>query len=96
MEMRAGFLVNYNSIRASFLKGLEVSLRLNNHEVHIEECFRARFQRLDDVSSEGDGGNERTVHHIHVKPISASGDHIIDFLSKPRNISGENRRGDNN
>jgi hypothetical protein len=90
MEMGTGFLVNNQSIRARFLKGLKVALGLNYHQVHIEEGFRACLERLDNVRSKRNGWNECPVHNIHVKPISTRRDDIIHLLPKTRDIRGEN------
>jgi hypothetical protein len=96
MEMWAGFLMNDKPIRASLLKGLKVTFRLNNHEVDIEKGFCASLQSIYHVRPERNWRNKGAIHHINVEPIGSSGDHIIHLLSEPRDIGGKDRGGDNN
>jgi hypothetical protein len=88
--------MNNKSIRARLLKGLEVPLWLNNHEVNIEECIGAGFKSLNHIGTERYRRNERSIHDIDVEPISPRSDHIIHLLAKPRDIRGQDRGGDNN
>jgi hypothetical protein len=94
--MWAGFLMNDKPIRARPLKGLKVTFRLNNHEVDIKKGFRASLQSLYHVRPERNWWDEGAIHHIHVKPVSSGGDHIIHLLSEPRDIGGKDRGGNNN
>jgi hypothetical protein len=48
-----------------------------------------RADRLAGLGTKGDGGDEMTVHDIHVNPVSALGFNGRDLCTEIREISGK-------
>ena len=77
VKVGARLLMDNQTICSSLLKGMEMALWLNHHEVDVEEDLRPLPNRLDYVCPKGDRGHKGPIHNIDVEPISASRYHII-------------------
>src|SRR5262249_38850207 len=69
-------------------------LGLDDHEVHVHRFVGQLTQRLDHVRAERDVGNEAPVHDVHVQPVGAGLEHLLDLLFQAREIGGEDAGSD--
>jgi hypothetical protein len=69
VEVRDSLDVDRYSVRPSLDKGLHQSVRVRHHEVHIEWQFREAAHRRAHRRSEGEVGDEVTIHHVEVEKI---------------------------
>ena len=67
----------------------DVALGALDHHVHIHD----RTRRVDEIGdrphrdgSEGDGGNEVTVHHVDVDHARPGLQHLVDLGTQPREV----------
>src|SRR6267143_62423 len=75
-------------------KGFDVVLGLHHHQVHIDRLVGQLAQRLDHVGAERDVGDKAPVHHVHVEPVGAGFQHLLDLLLQARQISRQYARRD--
>lgn len=71
MDVPFGFAVHRDGIASCIREGIDVSDRVVDHEVGIEELVRVSPDGLDDRRSERYVGHEHPVHNIQVDPIGA-------------------------
>ena len=76
---------------------LDVTIGLLDHQVDVDRATRV----VDEVRDRGrhqrpdrDGRDEVTVHHVDVDEARAGGHHLLDLRAEPREVGGEDRRGD--
>ena len=62
--------------------------------MHVEDLLRRRADRLHDVGTEGDVGDEMPVHHVEMDPVGAGGVDGADFLTQFGEIRGQDRGRD--
>ncbi len=68
-------------------KRFDVVLGLDHHEVHVDRLVGQLAQRLDHVGAERDVGDKAPVHDVHVEPVGARFQHLLDLLPQTRQIS---------
>ena len=64
-----------------------------DHQMHIEDLFCVRAQRLDDGGADRDVRHEMAVHHIDMDPIRTGDVNRAHFFTKPGKIGGQYRGG---
>ena len=94
MQMTDGFDVHRHHAGAGGHELLDVAIGLLDHQVHIQRSRGHAPDRPHDRGTDGDVGNEVTVHHVDVDQISAAPFHRGDVASKGCEVGGENRRRD--
>ena len=70
VQMGAGFVVNMNDRCAPFGKSFEVTLRLRNHQMHIQWLLAIGANRFQQRKTKRDIRHEHAIHHIEMKVIS--------------------------
>jgi hypothetical protein len=93
MQMRAGLLVNDDTIGTRIPERGEMPLGFFNHQMHIQEYLRTVTKSFYHVRSKGNRRNVATIHDINVQPVRSRGNHTINLIPKPRDIRGKDRRG---
>lgn len=73
-------------IGSRFDELMDIPLRLNNHEMHVEHCLAARAQGTDYAWTEGYIGYEHAVHYIDVQILRARCDDHIRIPLQMREI----------
>ena len=77
VDMVAGLIVEGDDVGACLGEGLEVFLRLHNHQVDVEGLLGFLLDGLHHGDAEGDVGHEAAVHHVAVEPVGlAAVDHL--------------------
>ena len=94
MEVRPGFGMDGDDVRAGLGKGVEEGVDRRDHQVDVERLGRMRAKRLHHRRPDGDVGHEMAVHHVDVDPVGAGGIDRAHFLAQPGEIGGEDGRGD--
>ena len=94
MDRRGRLRLDEEMVGAGASEFLEIALRLDDHQMHIERLLRGAPHRLDDDRPEGDVRHEAPVHDIDMDPVRAGLVDGKDFLAEPLEIGGEDRRGD--
>ena len=87
-----GFTLHQQVVRACVDEVLQVALRLDDHEMHIQRFPGRATDGLDHNRSERNIGNEPSIHDVDVDPIRAGcidGSHL---LCQAAEIGGENGR----
>jgi hypothetical protein len=64
----------------------EISLRLNDHKVHIERLLRATKHRFDDYRPDRHARHEATVHHVDMNPVCARPIDSLNLLGETSEI----------
>ena len=93
-EMRRGLGVDRHAVRAGAREVVEVVLRLDDHQVHVERKLGELAHRLDDLRAEGEVGNEAAVHHVDVNPVGAACLEPRDLVGEMREVGAQDRRRD--
>ena len=94
MEVRAGIGMDGDDVGAGFGEGIEKAIDRRNHEVDVERLLGVRAQRFDHRRADGEIGDEMAVHHVDVQPVGAGFVHRADLLAELREVSGQDRRGE--
>ncbi len=89
IEVRAGFLMDRDQIRAGLHEGGGELVGIANHEVAVELQLRDFAEGFDDRRSEGDVGDEVAVHHIDVEHRDACGFDLLDVVGKAGEVRCE-------
>jgi hypothetical protein len=77
VDVCAGFIMEGDDVGAGFGEGLEVLLRLHDHQVDIQGLLGFLLDGLHHGDAEGDVGHEAAVHHVAVEPVGlAAVDHL--------------------
>src|SRR5262245_7010990 len=92
VQVRAGFHMHRDDVRARLGEGFEVGIARRDHQVHVEDLAAMRPQRLHDVRPDGDVGHEVAVHHVDVDPVGAGLVDRAHLLAEPGEIRCENGR----
>ena len=87
--------LNKQMIGAGFRKIVEITLRLDDHQVHIERLGRRAAHCIHDRGAEGDVRHEPAVHDVDMNPIGAGLIDRTNFLAEPPQIGGKNGGRDN-
>src|SRR4030042_6009055 len=87
LEMRADFNMNRNPIATCLSKGFNISSWFFNHQVDIKRQGCQSLQSLNDQRTNGDVGNEMSIHHINMNHISSCLFDSLPLLTKAAEIS---------
>ena len=79
---------------ASAREGVDVAVRVGDHQVHIERDVRDALQRSNHRRSDRDIRDEVSVHHIDVNEIGAAAFGSSHRLTERGEIGGKDRRSD--
>src|SRR5438093_6400963 len=82
--------------RAGRGERLDVALRLDYHQMHVDRPVGELPQRLDHVGAEGQVGHEPAVHHVHMQPVGAALQDLTHLLGEPGQVGREHARRDAN
>src|SRR5688572_15393140 len=96
MQMWRCLNVNRESRRARGHEGVEVLLRLDDHEMHVEGQRRDLAHGFDDLRPEREVRNERPIHDVDVQPVGAAGLAHRDVVGEPRKVRAQERWRDPN
>ena len=91
VQMRAGFLMDQDDIRAGADEIGQIALRLNNHQVDIERQAGALAGGLDHQRTNGDIGHKTAIHHINVDTVRAGLLDLGNLLAEAPKVGRENR-----
>ena len=80
------FHMNRNNVRSEFPEGLNISLRLCDHQMQVKYDIRTLPDGFDYRHAEGYGGYINSVHNIDVKVFCTGLHYCIDILSEMRKI----------
>ena len=94
MEVRAGFGMDGDDVRAGLGEGVEERIDRRDHQVDVERLLRVRPERLHHRRADREVGDEMAVHHVDMDPVGAGLVDRAHFLAEPGEIGGEDRRGD--
>ena len=90
-----GLDVDADEIGAGLGEGLDVFLRLGEHQVRVEEQFRAgATQRRESCWTEGQVGHEMTVHDVAVQPDGPGLRDRRRAIGEMGVVAGEQGRGE--
>jgi hypothetical protein len=62
-------------------KGGEITLRLDDHQMHVEGLCGRAADRLQHHRPDSDVRNKTTVHYVDMDPVGARGVDRADFLT---------------
>ena len=94
VQMRIGFDVYRNHLRAGFNKLRGVDTGLRDHQVRIDRQTSELRERLHHRQTNGDVRHEVTVHHIDVQHAGAAAFDCLDLIAETGEVGGQNRRSD--
>lgn len=67
----------------------KIVVRIRDHEVNVEEQFRAGTHDGHELRSKGNVVDEMPIHDIEMKPVPAAGFGTTAFLRDPAPVGGE-------
>ena len=97
VQVHARLLVHDDHVGAGGRELARRTLRMLDHEVHVEQRAGAvdeRLQRLDDQRSDGDVGHEVAVHDVDVDDARAGVEHRLDVVAQAAEVGGQDGRRD--
>mmetsp|Transcript_9404 Transcript_9404/g.40782 ORF Transcript_9404/g.40782 Transcript_9404/m.40782 type:complete len:247 (-) Transcript_9404:58-798(-) len=94
VKMDCGFTLamNGDDISSSLNEVRNSEFRLHNHKMHIQRLVSDGPQGIDDQGSNRDVWYESSVHDIDMDPVTSGLIDRSNFLSKLREVCGQNRR----
>ena len=92
--MSAGFHMNGDRIGAAVGESLHESVRLDDHQMHIQWNGGQLCYGFDNCRTHRDIGNEAPVHYVDVDEIGARILRLRHLLAQAREIGGQYRRSD--
>ncbi len=72
MQIRTHFLMHRDNVCSRRSKALEITIRILNHEVSIENEIGMTADRADQRGPKRDIRNKMTVHHVEMEPFCSS------------------------
>ena len=95
VEMCTCLIVNIHHHSAKLCRAGDITLRLDNHKVHVKRLCADTFHRLQHREAKRDVRNKHSVHHITMQPIGLTAvDHIYISLQISE-VSCKQRRRNN-
>ena len=94
VDRRSRLDLNKKMIRSGLDKIFQITLRLDDHQMHVQRLRGGAAHRVHDGRAEGDVGHEPAVHDVDVDPIGAGLIDSADFVSEPPQVGGQNGRRD--
>ena len=92
--MRPGFRVNRDDVGPGLGEGREVGIGRRDHQVGVERLAGQPANGPHHVRSEGDVGDEMTVHDVEMDPVGAGGIEVANDIADGREIGRQDRRGE--
>ena len=92
VKMPADFGMNSNDLSPGITECPDIRVWRTDHQMGIETLGRTRTQIGDHRRAEGDIGHKITVHDIEMHPIRTGSVNRLDFITKPTEISRQDRR----
>ncbi len=96
VDVRPRLGMDREAIRARLGEGLEIGVDRRDHQMHVERLSGVRAQRLHHRGADRDVGDEMPVHHVDMDPVGARRVDRAHLLAQPREVGGQDRRGDAN
>ena len=93
VQVRRDLGVNGKPVGARAREVVEVLLRLDHHQVHVERQRGEPPDGLDDLRAEREVRNETAVHHVDVNQVGSARLAAGDLFREPRKVGAEDRRG---
>ena len=78
-------------VGAGAREGLEVALRLDDHQMDVERLGGRLANRRDDQGAEADVGDEAAVHDVDVDPVGAGRVDGTHLFGEATDVGGEDR-----
>jgi hypothetical protein len=94
VQVRQDFHMDGQHRGAGVGEGLEVAVRVLDHQMHVERTPRHALEGPDDRRANRDVGHEVSVHDVHVNQVGAAGFGGGDLPREVREVGGENRGRD--
>ena len=94
MDVRPGFRVYGDDVRARFGEGFEIGIDRRDHQMHIERLRCVRAKRFHNCGADGDIGHIMPIHHVDVDPVRPGRIHGTHFFAEPGKIGRQDRGGD--
>ena len=86
MQVRAGFRVNADPVRARRPESVQVRVDRRDHQVDVEGKGGVRPKRFDHLRTDRDVGHEMAVHDVDVHPVGPRSLDRPHFLAEARKI----------
>jgi hypothetical protein len=90
IQVGGGFDMHAEHVGPRLGEVIEVLLRLDDHQMHVDPQSRCGSNGFHDRWTDGDVRNEASVHDVDVNPIGASGLDRANLLGQAPEISREN------
>ena len=91
MQMRTGFGVHRDQVRARPREIPKIGGSGRDHQVHVHERLHMGPDRGDHIGANGQVRHEVSVHRIHVDPVGALGLYGADLGAQFREIRRKDR-----
>ena len=91
MEVRAGFGMDGDDVRAGLGEGIQEQIDRRDHQMDVERLFAVRAQRFHDRGADRQVRHEMPVHHVDVDPVGAGRVDRAHFLAELGEVGGEDR-----
>ncbi len=85
--------VHGDDVGASLRKGREIGIGRRDHQMTIEDLRRRPADCLHHRRPERDVRHEMSIHHIEMDPVGPGGIDRAHLLAEPREIGGQDGRG---
>ena len=89
VDMGAGLIVESDDVGACLGEGLEVLLRLHDHQVDVKRLLGFLLDGLHHGDAEGDVRHEAAVHHVAVEPVGLAAVDHLDVGFQVKEVGGE-------
>ncbi len=93
LEVWLGLLMDGDHVRPGIEEGVDIALRLLDHQMTVERQLADSPAGLYDRRPHGDIRHEMTVHHVEMEKVGVLLD-ARDFFGELREIGGQERWGD--
>ena len=96
VDRGAGLGLDEQVIRPRLGEHLEIALRLDDHEMHIEGLGSRPSDGLQHDRPDRDVGHEAAIHHIDMNPVGAGAIDRAHLLAQAREVRRQHGRRDQN
>mmetsp|Transcript_156 Transcript_156/g.559 ORF Transcript_156/g.559 Transcript_156/m.559 type:complete len:269 (+) Transcript_156:160-966(+) len=81
--------VHADDVSAGLCKVSHALLRLDNHQMHVQDLVGHGAEGIHNQGANGDVGHEAAIHHVDVHPVAASIVNGSHLLTKPSEVGRE-------